>query len=366
MTPLRVLMVEENEDEALSLALELRRAGYETEPRRVETAEELRVALREPWDVVVADWSLPRLAGLEALRLVRELRGADLPFVLVAGNVGEESAVAALKAGAGDLVTRANLGRLVPAIERELREAAVRRERRETLEGLSQAVAARDQFLSIASHELRTPLTSLQLQLQSLARMVAEGRGEPEGVARKLAGATRSADRMSELVNRLLEVSRIMAGRMEIVRERLDLSTLVAGVAERFRDASRDAGSTLEVVVPPSLHGRWDRLRVEAIVANLLSNAVQYGEGKPIVLRLESDGRAARLEVVDRGIGIAPADQARIFHRFERAVSEQHYGGFGFGLWVARLVAEAHGGEVEVASAPGEGSTFTVELPLDG
>jgi DNA-binding NtrC family response regulator len=168
-------MVEDDDDDALLVALALRKGGYTPDVERVETADALRAAVaRGGHDVVVCDYALPRMNGLEALRIVREL-SPDVPFLLVSGNIGEEGAVEALKAGAGDFVTKQNLARLATAIEREIGDAQVRRERRDTLDALRQAVAARDQFLNIASHELKTPLTSLQLQLQSLARLVADG-----------------------------------------------------------------------------------------------------------------------------------------------------------------------------------------------
>jgi signal transduction histidine kinase len=362
MKPLRLLMIEDSEDDALLVGLELRRGGYAAEVRRVESAGALREALTDTYDAVVSDWSLPHLNGLEALRIVREAR-PDLPFLLVSGTIGEENAVEALKAGAGDFVTKQNLSRLVPALEREMRDALVRRERRETLEALEQAVAARDQFMSIASHELKTPLTSLQLQLQSLQRSLLAGGGDPARVAQKLKTVTRATERLGELVNRLLDVSRITGSGLEIVREDFDLGELTEEVAQRFRETLRESGSSLEVAAPAPVRGRWDRMRVDTIVTNLLSNAIKYGEGKPIAVRVEGDAAGARLVVKDHGIGIAPADQARIFERFERAVPEQHYGGFGVGLWVARLVAEAHGGRIGVESSPGQGSTFSLELP---
>jgi signal transduction histidine kinase len=256
-----------------------------------------------------------------------------------------------------------NLTRLVPAVEREMRDAQVRRERRETTEALRQAVAARDQFLSIASHELKTPLTSLQLQLQSLMRLMGGAAERDERIASKLRTVTRSTERLSELVNRLLDVSRITAGTLEIVREEMDLAELVREVAGRFGEALREAGSEVALELPSAVRGRWDRMRVDTIVTNLLSNAIKYGEGKPIQVGLTAGGGLVRLWVQDQGIGIAPADQARIFDRFERAVPERHYGGFGVGLWVARLVAEAHGGAVRVESTPGRGSRFLLELP---
>jgi signal transduction histidine kinase len=360
---LRVLMVEDSEDDALLVTLELRRGGYEPEVTRVESSEALRAALPAGWDVVVSDYVLPRFDGLEALRVVRE-GGRDLPFVLVSGTVGEERAVAALKSGAGDFVTKQNLSRLVPAIERELRDAAVRRERRETLEALRAAVAARDQFLTIASHELKTPLTSLQLQLQSLQRALYAGSGDPQRVAHKLKTVTRSTERLSELVNRLLDVSRLTSGGIALAPEEMDLAEVADEVVTRYRETLRESGSHVELSAPQAVRGRWDRARIDSIVTNLVSNAVKYGAGQPIALAVGQLDGWARLSVRDHGIGIAPEDQRRIFERFERAVPERHYGGFGIGLWVARHVAEAHGGRIEVASSPGEGSTFTLLLPI--
>jgi signal transduction histidine kinase len=364
MKPLRVLVVEDNEDDALLVALELRRGGWDPELLRVQTADELRAALTQrAWDVVISDYAMPRFNGLEALRLVQEAGGGEIPFLLVSGTIGEESAVEALKVGAGDFIMKQNLTRLVPAVEREMRDAQVRRERRETTEALRQAVAARDQFLSIASHELKTPLTSLQLQLQSLMRLMGGAADRDERIATKLRTVTRSTERLSELVNRLLDVSRITAGTLEIVREEMDLAELVREVAGRFGEALREAGSEVALELPAAVRGRWDRMRVDTIVTNLLSNAIKYGEGKPIQVGLSAGDGLVRLWVQDQGIGIAPADQARIFDRFERAVPERHYGGFGVGLWVARLVAEAHGGAVHVESTPGRGSRFVLELP---
>ena len=365
MKPLRVLVVDDSEDDALLVVLELRRGGYEVDWRRVEEPAVLRAALREPWDVVVSDYALPGFDGMAALRIVREAGGDELPFVLVSGTIGEDRAVEALKSGAGDFVTKQHLTRLVPAIEREIRDAQVRRERRETLEALREAVAARDRFISIASHELRTPLTSLQLQIQSLDRALGGGLADPERIAAKLRTASRSTERLGYLIARLLDVSRIKDGPMELARERFDLCELVRDVSGRFRESLSESGSRLAIVAPEPVPGNWDRMRVDTIITNLLANAVKYGEGKPIEIRVERAEGMARATVEDHGIGIAPADQARIFERFERAVPERHYGGFGVGLWVARVVAEAHGGRLGVRSRKGEGSTFVLELPLE-
>jgi signal transduction histidine kinase len=222
------------------------------------------------------------------------------------------------------------------------------------------AVAAREQFLSIASHELRTPLTSLQLQLQSLARSA----GPDPKASGKVRAAARSAERLAELVDRLLDVSRTGSRELEIVPEETDLADVARAAAARFADALEDSGSSLSLAVEGPVRGHWDRLRVDSVVANLISNAIKYGGGKPIELGVEQVGSRARLWVRDQGIGVAEADRARIFDRFERAVPERNYGGFGIGLWLARLVAEAHGGSLRLEGPPGGGSTFVLELPL--
>jgi signal transduction histidine kinase len=110
--------------------------------------------------------------------------------------------------------------------------------------------------------------------------------------------------------------------------------------------------------------GSWDRLRVETVVTNLVSNALKFGGGKPVEVSLRRAGEVARLSVTDRGIGIAPEEQGRIFEKFECAVPRRHYGGFGLGLWIVRQLVVAHGGTVRVDSQEGHGSTFTVDLPL--
>jgi signal transduction histidine kinase len=112
--------------------------------------------------------------------------------------------------------------------------------------------------------------------------------------------------------------------------------------------------------------GVWDRLRVETIVSNLVSNAMKFGNGLPVRARVSRVGTMARLTIQDHGIGIVPEVRARIFEKFERAVPRQHYGGFGLGLWIARQLVIAHGGSIRVESEVGEGSTFTIELPLGG
>jgi PAS domain S-box-containing protein len=227
------------------------------------------------------------------------------------------------------------------------------------------AVAARDEFLSIASHELRTPLTALRLALENMRRVSTRGdtdRLPPQYVERVLATAERQGQRLEKLVAALLDVSRIQMGRLELDVDEVDLGTIVGEVAAQFEDEAAQTGSTLHVRGDP-VRGYWDRLRISQVVTNLLANAVKYGGGNPVEIEYGPREDRAMLVVRDHGIGIDPVDQPQIFERFERAVSSRNYGGLGLGLYIVKRIVEAHGGTVRVESTPGVGATFHVDLP---
>ncbi|WP_304984715.1 MULTISPECIES: HAMP domain-containing sensor histidine kinase [unclassified Corallococcus] len=231
-----------------------------------------------------------------------------------------------------------------------------------------EAVRQRDEFLGIASHELKTPLTPLSLKVQLLQKQVVvlarEGKDVPtDRVADALDVVQRQVRRLSGLVDNLLDVSRITAGRLRLELEELDLASVAAEILYRFSAAAAQAGTELGLEAPVPVVGRWDRLRLEQVVTNLVSNALKYGAGRPVIVSVEAQGSLARLTVKDHGIGIAPDDLARIFERFERAVSDRHYGGLGLGLYITRQIVEAFGGTVRAVSTPGEGATFLLELP---
>ena len=236
-------------------------------------------------------------------------------------------------------------------------------EREALVAELQRAVEARDEFLQIASHELKTPLTPLQLQLESVARLLRKSGAENDRLSASLATAMRQTQRLTRLVESLLDVSQITAGGLVLDLEPFDLAALVGDVAARFAAEARKHGSELVVRAMQPIPGVWDRMRVDQIVSNLLSNAIKYGAGKPIDVDAQATAGGARIAVRDRGIGIDGEALARIFGRFERAVSSRHFGGLGLGLFIARRYAEAHGGEIQVESEPGDGALFTVILP---
>jgi signal transduction histidine kinase len=374
--PLRVLIVEDDESDALLLLREVRK-HYDVTYTRVQTREAMREALESAeWNLVLSDFSMPHFGAPEALALVQDL-DKDIPFIIVSGTIGEETAVESMRAGARDFLTKDKLTRLVPAIGRELYEAELRRaeasarkraeaDREKLLQELRAAVQARDTFLVIASHELRTPLTSLQLTVQSLERAYLRGNSGP--LTNGAFGASveimaRQTARLGVLVENLLDVTRITSKALSLSRERVDLAEVAAHAITQSSVLARQAQTELLLDATPSV-GSWDRFRLETVVSNLLSNAIKFGAGRPVRVTVSNDGNVARLTVSDAGPGISPEDQARIFEKFERAVTERHYGGFGLGLWITREIVEAHGGTVRVESEAAKGSTFTVELPM--
>jgi PAS domain S-box-containing protein len=247
------------------------------------------------------------------------------------------------------------IGSCVDITERKAAEAELRR-----------AVQVRDQFLSVASHELRTPLTPLTLQIDRLDRLLQR---EPRGqidldeVSEMALMVKAQVGRMAELVDVLLDVSRVTYGPMHLDRAELDAADLVRQTVERWRPAATTAGCRLDLRLDGPVLVSIDRLRLEQLLNNLLSNAIKYGARNPVEVELFAEPELLRLQVRDHGIGVPLADQARIFERFERAVPVENYGGLGLGLWISRQIVEAMGGDIRVESAPEKGARFLVELP---
>ena len=241
------------------------------------------------------------------------------------------------------------------------------KERERLLHEAREALRIRDEFLNIASHELNTPLTPLRLQVQLLRRRLEDPtlatNPKLQGLPRLLDIANHSVERLEKLVSELLDVARIGSGKLSLALDDVDLTTLAREAADGLQHALTAAGCTVDLIADEPVVGQWDRFRIEQVFVNLLANAIKYGMGKPITVGVRRVGPRAEIWVEDHGIGIPRADQGRIFERFERAVSSRSFGGLGLGLYIARQIVEAHGGTIHVRSEPGEGATFTVELP---
>ncbi|MCP3137028.1 ATP-binding protein [Pyxidicoccus xibeiensis] len=220
------------------------------------------------------------------------------------------------------------------------------------------------ELIGVAAHDLGNPLNTLQLLLRRLHRMELAAGGEK--LRDGLGTALKQTQRLGQLLHNLLDLSRLSSGKLVLDVAPVDLAELTHEVVERFSEQAAEAGCKLMFDAELGLVGRWDRLRLDRVVTNLLSNALKFGKGHPVEVRVERLGSArARLRVSDEGVGIAPESQGRIFNRFERVPSSaSQHAGFGLGLYIVRQLVEAHGGTIRVESVPGEGASFTVELPL--
>ena len=229
---------------------------------------------------------------------------------------------------------------------------------------LHEAMVLRDDFLAVASHELRTPLTALKLEVSNLLRLARLDAGsERARLIAKVEKIDAQTARLRGLIDDLLDVSSLAAGQLQLQIGPIDLAEVAGEVAAGFIDEAARLGSRLTIDAREQAIGCWDRERLRQIVSNLISNAIKYGDGKPIDVTVRAEGGHARLVVRDQGLGIAPRDQERIFGRFERAANSGNFGGIGLGLWIVKQIVNVFGGAVSVESAPGAGSTFVVELP---
>ena len=300
------------------------------------------------------------LAGRVAA--VRDEDGAVSGFIGTLEDITERQRAEEALATANEELERRVEERTADLRREEARREIVALENERLYRQAKEAVEARDEFLTIASHELRTPITPLMLQLQSLRRLLSAGPVD-ERVSAKLDLTLKQVERLTKLVDNLLEVSRITTGRLELHPEECDLAEVIGDVTARFADEAARAGCEIAVRADAPVVGRWDRLRIEQVIVNLLSNAIKYAPGKPIQLEASEAGDVARLSVQDQGVGIAPADSQRIFGRFERAASTRHYAGLGLGLYITTQILQAHGGTIAVERPPAGGARFLVELP---
>lgn len=293
----------------------------------------------------------------EHLQLIKELGLRSYICVPIKRRGTLVGALTAVHAESGRTYSEADL----QLLEELARRAGVAVDNSLLYEEAQEAIRLREEFLSVASHELKTPLTPLQLRVQGLGRDLE--RGDSERVRQHTDVIQRQVRKLSTLIDGLLDVSRITAGRLQLDLEEVEICAVIREVVSRHEQEAVRAGSPIQVDVCEPLLGHWDRLRLEQVVTNLIANAIKYGAGKPIHVLLTGDESRVHLEVRDEGIGISSEDARRIFERFERAVPSRNYGGLGLGLYISRSIVEAMGGQIRVKSEPGEGSVFVVELP---
>lgn len=247
--------------------------------------------------------------------------------------------------------------------ELERRELLAREQKaRQEAEAASQA---KDEFLAVLSHELRTPLNTLRLW----AGILRTGPQDPQTIARAVETIDRNAVLQARLIEDMLDVSRIVTGRLRLAIERVDLVAIIEAAIETVRAAADNKAIVLIIALDPRTGAvLGDPTRLQQVVWNLLSNAVRFTPaGGRVAVGLRRLGRSAELTVTDTGRGMAPGLVPRVFDRFRQGESgtTRSHGGLGLGLSIARQIVELHGGTIQAAS-PGEsrGATFTVRLPI--
>jgi PAS domain S-box-containing protein len=307
----------------------------------------------------VSEEDLRHLARDEVrLRLLREVGLASWLIVPLKRRGRTVGAITFARAEAG----RPFLSEDVALVEELARRASLAVDNALLYRESQEAIRLRDGFLTVASHELKTPLTVFRLQMELLERgLNADSRQQVRG---RLLTARQQVSRLHALVESLLDVSLLADGGLVLEPSPVDLGALVRETLRTLQEEFRRAGSEVTLETGSGVVGQWDAARLAQSIGHLLTNAARYGAGRPVHVRVEEEGGKARVRVRDEGIGIAPEHLEHIFERFGRAVSERNYGGLGLGLYLTRRLIEAMGGAVSVESRPGQGSLFTLELPL--
>ena len=420
--PLRVLIVEDNDDDRQLLAAELQSGGYDLVHECVQSADKMRAALVSgQWDVVTSDYAMPGFCGIEALHILQE-RGLDLPFIIVSGKIGEATAVEMMKNGAHDCVGKDNLERLLPAVERELREAAARRERRlaeeaerrrteehlqrtsqdlktinaqlhETQNQLlqSEKMASIGQLAAGVAHEINNPigyvysnLGTLEKYLRDVFSVLAAYESAETSLAPEALGALRELKQKADLEFLREDIGSLMSESKEgitrvkqIVQDLKDFSHVGAQDEWQWADLHQGIDSTLNIVnneikYKAQVVKHYGELpeveclpsQLNQVFLNLLVNAGHAIEERgTITIRSGmADENEVWVEIADTGKGIAPEHLNRIFEPFftTKPVGK----GTGLGLSLSYGIVQKHGGRIEVESAVGKGTTFRIRLPV--
>jgi signal transduction histidine kinase len=379
--PLRVLLVEDSDDDEMLILHELEAGGYAPVVTRVQTSAEFKAALDEVLvDVIISDHTVPGYGGLTALADL-EATGKDIPFILVSGTVGEGVAVSAMRAGAHDYVLKGDLTRLPAAVEREVRERIVRAERAKMREQLviSERMASAGTLAAGVAHEINNPLgvamANLEFVVESLTGMAPNAAGSAAAAAEAVldgsyVGALDEPLRdMGEALRRIRDIvrdvklfSRPQDDRVRLVDVRPVIDSSVRMAWNEIRHRARLV-KEFEVTPPVSAN----ESRLGQVVLNLIVNAAQAmpegnvsGNLLRVATRTTEDGRAA-IEVSDTGCGIPRQNLERIFDPF---YTTKPVGvGTGLGLAICHRIVSELGGTIEVDSEVGRGTRFRVVLP---
>jgi signal transduction histidine kinase len=410
---IQVLIIEDNKDDSILEIDEIKRGGFDIVYEQIETRAAMREALRNKhWDFIISDYSLPQFSGLEALEELKKT-GLDIPFVLISGTIGEDTAVAAMKAGAHDYIMKNNLSRLVPAFVRELKEAELRHQKRQADEALKSSMHSlkiqiaeyrilnsqylklnrelkdsfdqiqimnselfisknkaeeadklKSAFLANMSHEIRTPLNGI-LGFSSLLN---EPDLTKENKEEYIEIINSNGQQLLSIINDILDISKIEAGQISISIEAVYINELMNTLLRQFRDQAelKNLILTLYSDNPEEKFVIYtDASRLRQVLYNLLSNAIKFTPEGNVEFGFIQKGNFLEFYVKDSGIGIAPEDQSIIFKPFRKVENSltATYGGTGLGLPISKALVEKLGGTLTLNSDKNGGSIFVFTIP---
>ncbi len=346
--------------------------------------EALALLLEHDFALAILDVMMPDMNGFELAELMRgaeKTRHIPIVFVSAGGKElnyafkGYETGavdflhkpldIAAVKSKVNVFVSlhqqRVKVKQQVEALEQSQQELHA------TQLELQRALKMRDDFMSLVAHELRTPLNTLHLETQvRRLRLQRDGTTAftPDYLHAMVERDSRQIQSMIRLINDMVDVSRATTGTLSIRTGTVNLAQLVTRIVGDFSQQAQVAGCCLVLDAIPDVVGNWDEFRVEQILVNLITNGLRYGGGKPIRIGFSLTDGYVDIHVQDQGAGIPETEQQRIFEKFERLGNNHVKEGLGMGLYIARQLAEAHGGNLSVGNTPGAGACFTLRLPL--
>lgn len=411
--PIKVLIIEDNQDDAKLEIEELKSGGFDIVFEQIETQKAMIEALNKTsWDCIISDYAMPQFSGLDALLELKET-GKDIPFILISGTIGEETAVAAMKAGAHDYIMKDNLTRLVPAFERELREAELRHQKRLADEALKASVQdlkrqnaeylklnmeyielneelkasmnkilqineeltvsknkaeesdkLKSAFLANMSHEIRTPLNGIL----GFSSFLNDPDLPKEKMERYIHIIDLSGQQLLNIINDILDISKIEAGQLDIIIEATDINELLKDLLQQFLKEAELKNLNLilnaEHLDEPIV-AHTDENRLRQVFCNLITNAIKFTSEGTIEYGLVRKGNFIEFYVKDSGLGIATEDQSVIFEPFRKVANKtnQLFGGTGLGLAISKALVEKLGGTISVTSSKNSGSTFIFTIP---
>jgi len=368
---LRLLLIEDEEDDALLLYRLLEKEGYHVKPHRVQTEPELEEALRdEEWDLVICDFRMPKLNGAEALELFKK-KNLDIPFILLSGTVGEDIAVNMMKAGANDYIMKNNLRRIGPAISRELADARIRMEKKKALEELhlakEKAIESdklKSNLLASLSHEFRTPLTGIL----GFAEVI-KGEFTDPFLLKNIQNIYISGKRLMSTLDSIIWMAQLESG-LTPHHTMVNLGALIEEAIVPLREFALRKNLVLSVDCNEPMVIITDGNLLRVALQNLVENAIKFTKSGMIQIIVEVKPATGKsflsMHVKDTGIGIHPDHFETIFQEF-RQVSEgigRQYEGSGLGLPIVKKIATLLNGTIGLESSVNVGSVFTLEIPL--